>query len=234
MFRVRNILIPIGLLLSLAACSPAGGGSADTTAPTVSLVASSSNVTAAGSITLTATASDNVGVTKVEFYDGATKLGEDISAPYTQTLSYTAANNGSKSYTAKAYDAANYSQTSNAASVTVAIPTGPADTTPPTLVSTTALSNTRVQMLFSEAIVGGNVLANFTITTDLTDSLGISAASVSGDGKTVTLTTAPQTKNQAYIALVKNITDLTGNRIGGMGQNCTSGSFCASFTGIGP
>ncbi|NJK43758.1 MAG: hypothetical protein HC933_05275, partial [Pleurocapsa sp. SU_196_0] len=42
------------------------GSSGDTTKPTVSLRSSSSNVTTASSITLTATATDNVGVSKVE------------------------------------------------------------------------------------------------------------------------------------------------------------------------
>ena len=108
----------IGCMALLAAC----GNSADKTAPTVSITASSSSVTAAGSITLTATSADNIGVTKVEFYDGATKLGEKTSSPYTQTVAIEFTNNGSKNYTAKAFDAAGNSATSSpAAVVTVSI-----------------------------------------------------------------------------------------------------------------
>lgn len=109
-----------GLLLILAACT---GGGGDTTKPTVSLSPSAINFTAAGTLTLTATASDNVAVTKVEFYDGSTKLGEDTTAAdgFTQAVAFTATDNGTKSYTAKAFDAAGNNQTSSAVTVTVNI-----------------------------------------------------------------------------------------------------------------
>ena len=61
-----------------------GGGSTNQ-APTVSLTAPANNstFTAGQSITLTANASDADGtIAKVEFYRGNTRLGEDVSAPY--------------------------------------------------------------------------------------------------------------------------------------------------------
>jgi ABC-type uncharacterized transport system auxiliary subunit len=72
------------LMAVLVACpaptsNPAPTG--DTTKPTVSLASSSTNITTAGSITLTATASDNVGVTKVEFFDGATVQSPTLPKP---------------------------------------------------------------------------------------------------------------------------------------------------------
>ena len=70
----------MSVLIACPTSTPNPAPSADTTKPTVSLGTSSTNVTTAGSITLTATASDNVGVTKVEFLDGSSKLGEDSSA----------------------------------------------------------------------------------------------------------------------------------------------------------
>jgi len=57
--RINNQAITIG-----------GGGGGDTTAPTVAITASTTNVTSAGTITLSATAADNVGVARVEFRDG--------------------------------------------------------------------------------------------------------------------------------------------------------------------
>jgi Bacterial Ig domain len=107
------------LAATLVACPPA----ADTIAPTVSLSSSSNNVVLPGSIKLTATAADNIGVSKVEFYDGTTKLSEDSSAPYEQSIDFVQANNGAKSYTAKAFDAANNSASSSPVAVTVNIPT---------------------------------------------------------------------------------------------------------------
>jgi hypothetical protein len=102
---------------------------ADVTPPTVSISSSSTNVTAVGAITLTANPADNVGVGKVEFFDGATKLGEDLTAPYEQIINFTIANNGSKSYTAKVFDAAGNTTSSNAVAVVVNI----SDTNAPTL-----------------------------------------------------------------------------------------------------
>ncbi len=83
--------------------------SSDSTAPTVS--ASESGT--AGTITLSATASDNVGVSRVEFLvDGALK-GTDTSSPYSITLDSTTLANGSHALVAKAYDAANNVGTSS-------------------------------------------------------------------------------------------------------------------------
>jgi endoglucanase len=100
-----------------------GGGNNDTTPPTVTLSSSNTNVTTASSITLTANATDNVGVSKVEFYNGSSLLGTDTAAPYTQSVSLTSAQNGTRSYTAKAFYAAGNTRTSSAVNVTVNIGT---------------------------------------------------------------------------------------------------------------
>jgi hypothetical protein len=96
------------------------GGTIDTP-PVVTLAASATSVTTAGSVTLTASASDDKGVAKVEFYDGATLLGTDTAAPYQQAVAFAAANNGIHSFTAKAYDTINQATTSAAVSVSVSI-----------------------------------------------------------------------------------------------------------------
>jgi endoglucanase len=101
-----------------------GGGGGDTTPPTVALGASSTSITAAGTLTLTATASDNIGVSKVEFREGGTLLGTDSSAPFTASVALTSANNGTHTYTATASDGAGNAATSTAVTVTVNIPGG--------------------------------------------------------------------------------------------------------------
>ncbi len=101
--------------------SGSGGGS-DTTPPTVSATENGTS----GTITFTATASDNVGVTKVAFYvDGALK-GTDTASPYTLTLDSATLANGGHSLTAKAYDAAGNVGGSPAVSFSVSnnVPTG--------------------------------------------------------------------------------------------------------------
>ena len=57
------------------------------------------------------------GISKVEFYNGATLLGTDTTAPYSWSLANVAA--GSYSYTAKAFDSLNASTTSTAVAITV-------------------------------------------------------------------------------------------------------------------
>lgn len=107
-------------------CSGSNPPSGDATAPTVSLTASTASITSAGSVTLTAAASDNVGVTKVEFYKNGSILSVDSSSPFSASDTFSSsAQNGSYSYTAKAFDAANNSATSGAKSVSVAISGGP-------------------------------------------------------------------------------------------------------------
>ncbi len=87
----------------------------DTTPPTVS----ASETGTSGTITLSATASDDVGVTKVEFWvDGALK-GTSTAAPYTMTLDSTTLPNGSHSLVAKAFDAAANSTASTPVAFTV-------------------------------------------------------------------------------------------------------------------
>jgi chitinase len=220
----KGICLLLALILVLAACG--GGTTGDTTKPTVSLVSSSTNVTAAGNITLTATANDNIGVTKVEFYDGSTKLSEDSAAPYTASVALTAANNGTKSYTAKAFDAAGNNETSTAVAVTVNIA---ADTKGPILLSSTAKSNTTVDLVFNEAVTGGNIASNFSIVSASVTALAVTAASTSLDGKTVTLTTASQKAGESYGVVAINVKDLAGNAFDFSGTS----SNAMNFTGIG-
>ena len=90
-------------------------GSADTTAPTVTASESGSS----GTITLSAAASDNVGVAKVEFYVDGVLKGTDTATPFSMTLASSTLANGSHSLVAKAYDAAGNVGTSSTVSFSV-------------------------------------------------------------------------------------------------------------------
>ena len=79
-----------------------GGGTADTTPPTASAAVSGT----AGTLTLSATASDNVGVSRVDFVVDGNVKGSDTSAPYSLALDSTTLVNGSHTLVARAYDAA--------------------------------------------------------------------------------------------------------------------------------
>jgi hypothetical protein len=88
----------------------------DRTAPSVTLTATASAtpLVLPGGVAFVATASDTHGVPKVEFYDGATKIGEASEAPYTLNLQLTSANRGVHAYTARVTDrAGNVAQTAS-------------------------------------------------------------------------------------------------------------------------
>jgi len=95
------------------------GGGGDVTPPVTSITAPLNNATVSGTTSVTASATDNVGVTKVEFYlDGALK-STDTTSPYSWSWDTTTATNGSHSLTSKAYDAALNVGTSTTVTVTV-------------------------------------------------------------------------------------------------------------------
>ncbi len=77
---------------------------------------------APATVNLAANATDDVSVSKVEFFNGATKLGEDTSAPY--AYAWTGVGLGTYSVTARATDGAGRSTTSAPVTVTVRPPNG--------------------------------------------------------------------------------------------------------------
>jgi hypothetical protein len=134
---------------------------ADTTAPTVSLTAPAASATVSGSVSVTATAADNVGVSNVQFrLDGANLGSADSSSPYSVSWDTTAAGNGAHTLTAVARDAAGNTTTSTAVSVTVNNVAAPGDTTAPT-VSVTAPANS--------ATVSGTL----NVTANASDNVGV-------------------------------------------------------------
>jgi biopolymer transport protein ExbD len=123
----------IGTHAYTAVASDAAGNSAtsnavtvtvpDTQAPSVSLAASANNAFVGQTVELTATASDNVGVVKVEFHRNGAKVFEKAAPPFVYTTpAYTSADIGTQSYTAAAFDAANNQTTSNPVTVNVSAP----------------------------------------------------------------------------------------------------------------
>ncbi|HEX6432526.1 MAG TPA: glycosyl hydrolase family 18 protein [Niastella sp.] len=94
-------------------------------APTVSITSPANNATYTppASVSITASASDVDGtISKVEFYNGATKLGEATAAPYSYTWSNVAA--GTYVLTAKATDNGGAVTTSGGVTIVVGTGTG--------------------------------------------------------------------------------------------------------------
>jgi hypothetical protein len=125
---------------------------ADTTPPTVSVTAPADGATVSGLVTLTATASDNVGVAGVQFLVNGGPVGaEDTGSPYSLSALTTAANNGTYLVTARARDTAGNTTTS--APVTIIV-----DNTAPTVAITSA---------------GGAVSGLVTLTATASDNVGV-------------------------------------------------------------
>src|SRR2546422_2307 len=120
----------------------------DTTPPTVSMTAPAAGSTVAGTITVSTSATDNVGVVGVQFkLDGANLGTEVTTAPYSTSWNTTLAANGSHTLTAVARDAAGNTATSAAVSVTVSnsVP----DITPPSVptnLSASAVSSSQITL----------------------------------------------------------------------------------------
>lgn len=132
---------------------------ADVTPPTTSITAPANGATVSGTTAVTASASDNVGVTRVEFYLDNVLASTSTAAPYSWNWNTTTAANGAHTLNSKAYDAAANTGTSAAVSVTV---NNVADTTPPSvpgnLVATTpAAGNTKRKINLSWTASTDNV-----------------------------------------------------------------------------
>src|SRR5437867_17501 len=107
---------------------------ADTTPPTVSLTAPAAGATVAGTITVSASATDNVGIVGVQFkLDGVNLGAEDTTNAYSISWNSTLAANGTHTLTAVARDAAGNTAPASAVSVTV-------DNAPPLLSSVASTS----------------------------------------------------------------------------------------------
>ncbi len=136
----------------------------DTIPPTVSITAPTPSAIVGGTVTVTANATDNVGVVGVQFkLDGANLGAEVTTAPYSVAWNTTTALPGAHTLTAVARDAAGNTATSAPGSVTVA------DTTPPS-VSLTAPT------------AGATVTGTVTVAATATDNVSVAGVQFKLDG----------------------------------------------------
>ncbi|MFA6433994.1 MAG: Ig-like domain-containing protein, partial [Elusimicrobiales bacterium] len=136
----------------------------DTAAPTVSVTAPTAGATVSGTIGVTASASDNVGVSRVDFYVDGSLQGSDTSSPYAYSLNTTSLSNAAHTITARAYDAAGNNAVSAGVSVTV-------DNTGACATATTAFQN------YPFAEQSGIFTAQFDATPDATNDDAVTALS---------------------------------------------------------
>jgi hypothetical protein len=147
-----------------------GGGGGDATVPTVAVTAPAGGTTVSGTtVSVSANAADNVGVSGVQFkLDGVNLGAEDTVSPYTTTWNTTTASNASHTLTAVARDAAG--NTATAATVTVTVSNAVADVTPPTVSMTAPAVG---------ATVSGTAV---TVSATASDNVGVASVQFQLDG----------------------------------------------------
>lgn len=121
-----------------------GGGTpapADTTPPATSITAPADGATVSGTTPVTATASDNVGVSKIELYINGTLKNTVNSSSLSYNWDTTTVQNGSYTLQTKAYDAANNVGVSAIRTITVSNAAAPTCPAPPASTIGTATIN---------------------------------------------------------------------------------------------
>ncbi|MCE3264307.1 MAG: peptidase, partial [Pseudoduganella sp.] len=169
----RDIYFGYGRVNAAAAVVKAAGSTTvvaptDTTRPTVAISSPGASSTVTGTATVTANASDNVGVTRVELKVNSTVIASDIAAPYSFAWDTKGVANGMATLTAIAYDAAGNVASSSPVSVNVSNSTTLqpiADTTPPVVRITNP--------------TGGSVRGNVNVTVNASDNSGSAGISMS-------------------------------------------------------
>src|SRR5262245_6535597 len=91
----------------------------DTVPPTVSITSPASGTTVRGRVSINVDACDNVGVAKVDFFIDGNLIGSDSTYPFSLSWSSKTVQNGSHSFTSKAFDAATNAATSGAVPITI-------------------------------------------------------------------------------------------------------------------
>ena len=147
-----------------------GGGSASTP-PTVAITAPTAGASLTGTTSVSANASDNLGVTSVQFMLDGANLGTAVTqAPYSVSWDTSTAAAGAHTLTAVATDTASLNSTSTAVAVTVTVPISP-----PSISAVTSS-------------VTGSSTASISWTTDLAASSQVFYGTTASYGASTTLT----------------------------------------------
>jgi hypothetical protein len=195
----------------------------DTTPPSVSISSPAAGVTVSGTTTISASASDNVGVTRVEFLVDGVLLSSDTSSPYSASWNTTSATNASHSLTARAFDAANNQTASAAVSVTVsnAAPPPP-DTTAPSVSITSPAG-------------GATLSGTTTISASASDNVAVTRVEFLVDGVLLSSdTTSPYSVSWNTTTATNAAHSLTARAFDAANNQTTSGAVSVTVSNTAP
>ncbi len=207
------------------------GSGGDTQAPTVSITAPTSGSTVSSTISVQASASDNVGVTEVQFLLDGSVTATDLSSPYAWSWNTASSSNGPHTLSAKAYDAAGNVGTATNVGITVANTSG-TETSTPSIASFSANPGT---------IAGGQastlswvVSGNPTPTIGITPNIGqVSGSSVSVTPNETTAYTLTAQNNLGIATAQTTVTVETSGGGGGGGSGGGGGGGGGGYSGGG-
>ncbi len=145
------------------------------TPPVVSITSPTNGSTIAGTTTISANATDNIGVDHVRFYRDSIFIGSDATTPYSMSWDTTQTTNGTYNISARAYDAAGNIGTSSTISVSVANNTNPlpSDTTAPVVI-------------IKAPIQGATVASTVSISASATDNISVTKMELYIDNALIT------------------------------------------------
>lgn len=195
----------------------------DTTAPSVSITSPAGGATVSGTTTIAANASDNIGVSRVEFFVDGVLHSTDTTAPYSASWNTTTATNASHSLTARAFDAANNQTTSAAVSVTVnnAAPPPP-DTTAPSVSITSPAG-------------GATVSGTTTISASASDNVGVTRVEFLVDGVLLSSdTSSPYSASWNTTTATNAAHTLTARAFDAADNQTTSGAVSVTVSNTAP
>jgi thermitase len=138
----RDIYFGYGRVNANAAVTAAAAATVlDTQAPTVAITAPAASASVSGLVTVSVSAADNVGVSRVELLVNGALVATDTGAPFQFAWDSSTVPTGMVNLVAKAYDAAGNSQSSTAVTVSVG---GAVDTTAPVVNISNPTNNAKV------------------------------------------------------------------------------------------
>jgi len=184
-----------------------GGGGPTDSAPTVSITNPSNGATVSGTVNVTASASDDNGVTQVEFFVDGASIGIDTTAPYSASWDTTTYSDGSHTVSATATDTIGQTG-SNSVGVTVqnTVPSNSMHVSAIDMSYTQKGPNYTVAMVVTIVDENGSPVSGATVDLSL-DVPGAGTATGSATtGSNGTVTFTYRSKNTGtYVATVTNV-----------------------------
>jgi len=160
-----------GRVNAAAAVQAAAGARVIDTQPPSVAISSPAGGTVTGAVPINVSASDNIGVTRVDLLVNGAVVATDSTSPYAFSWDSTSVANGSATLVAQAFDAAGNSASSKAVGVTVSNTgtTGSVDTTAPTVT-------------IRNPVNGAKVNGQVTINVNSSDNVGVAGVTLYIDG----------------------------------------------------